>query len=273
MPAFFMISGFFARKSINLGVRQCMSSKLSRLALPALIWSLFSLAFYVLVYMKGVALSKVIVCAFRTTWFLWSLTLFYLIGTVIWKSRFKYYLATILCLILWFTHEWQNPYLFDYLHISRELPCFFFGLIYSEILASGKRISKANIITVWVISLIVYLIEYYRYSFGLGGYQTRCVLLLAGGIVFLPLIKMSFNYMDALSPKLTAFIVRLGGASMGIYLIDSIFKKIISFSVQDYQTGNILILLIIAATFTLIYFGVTLIIRKNNYTKKYLLGE
>ncbi len=275
MPVFFMISGFFARKTVNLEFGECIRHKFRRLIIPAFIWTLFAFLFYYFFYMRCESLSRIIVSAIRSIWFLWALFLFFLMASLIWKFKYKYYIAIVLSIVLWFTHRWQNPYIFDYLHITREWPCFLLGLLYSEFLHTGKSLSREKLLITWVVSLIIYVLTFYCYTHSSSCYEIRCIMLLTGGMVHLPVIKIGYKYILRI-PKIANCIVALGGASMGIYLVDSIGKKIISYSfgfISNCKTDNILILFLVAVLFTCICYAITMLIRKSTVLKKYLLGE
>lgn len=273
MPVFFMISGYFARKAVNGDLWSCVITKMKRLVLPATFWCLASLVFYYFAYMKGESITRIFTSALRSTWFLWALFLFFVMASVIWKSKYKYYIAISLSVILWVTHKWQNPYIFDYLHISREWPCFLTGLLYSEYKFAGKQISKKCAFLGWIFALLVYCVEYYRYVNDLGGYETRCVLLLVAGIIFLPIIKISYRYLEHVFPTFSSLVMRIGSLSMGIYLIDSIGKKIIHYTFGTFGATNALYLLPVAILFVCISSVLTISIKKSDILKKYLLGE
>lgn len=273
MPAFFIISGFFSRKAVNNSIWQCVCTKFKRLALPAFFWSLFSILMNYFQFMSSEPISRIIVSSFRTTWFLWTLFLFFVLASIIWKSKYKFFIAVILSIILWMTHRWQNPYIFDYLHISREWPCFLVGLLFAEYRYAGKQLARREAILVWFLALLVYCIEYYRYVNNYGGYETRCILLLAAGIVFLPIIKVSYNLLLKISPRITSFIVKLGGVSMGIYLIDGIGKKIVNSFLGDILHTNALLLVPFAILCAFVWYFLVILIRENKVVRRYLLGE
>lgn len=275
MPLFILISGYFALGTINKSTKECIHTRMQRLLVPAIIWTIIRFIAIEQYNISEKGLIQSIYSSFRGIWFLYCLFALYVTANVIWKSRYKYYWATALLVIGYSTYQYQPVDILKHFQLIRQWPLFVIGIIYAEHKSSLSVNYKYIILLISIIAIsycywLYNAVFEHKYLFSEQTYLCRGIILIIASILFYAILK--FAYSKISSFHIAKIFSTLGKYTLGIYMTNSL----IIFALVNYlpKTGEWNgLLLIYSILITVISYTITFLIKKNKVLKKYLLGE
>lgn len=291
MPLFIMISGYLSYNSINKNkFKDILKSKISTLIIPIIIWTIPVL---LMKYNEANTIREFIKLCIRTfstnLWFLWSL--FYI--NILVKLINKYFKDNIFIytLIFLITFILPNEIIFKQFTIQFYLYSYMYlYFIIGYLIKKHNYLDKLNkfinnkTLIINTIILILLLIpmnkETYIYTTGMNiinNYKQILIDLyrfLIGLIGSTEVLLLTNKFTNKINNKLKDKLLYLGKNTLGIYIISSIIHPFILPLITK-KLDNINYLLMILESIIILVISITAIelIKKNKYTKKYLLGE
>lgn len=275
MPLFIFISGYFALHTINKNFKECLYTRLYRLLIPALIWTIirFLAINYNIVESEGFARS--IYSSFRGIWFLYCLFVLYVTANIVWKSKYKYHIALFLLIIGYASYSYQPIDVLKHFQLISQWPLFVLGLVCAQYkMASFNR---RYILLLFAVSVAVYsfwiyeAINNHKYLFSEKNYLIRGLILVIASFVFFVLFK--FLYAKLCNTFIARLFCRLGDSTLGIYMTNSLIIFAMTGWLHLPQTNSTLLIIIYSVFITFVSYIITVLIRKRYILKKYLLGE
>lgn len=279
MPLFIFISGYFASNSIIQNFTICIQSKIKRLLIPALIWTIIRFITVNIYKINEIGIFQSIYNSFRGIWFLYCLFMLYVIANLIWKSKYKYFIALILIIIGYGTYPYQPIDVLKHFQIIRQWPVFIMGIAYAEYKEYLIQNKKNILFPLFWLSTILYSIWLYfttieqneNYLFSSNTYILRGIILIVASITMYFILKLA--YQKYKHSTIFHILTKLGNNTLGIYMTNSILL----YSIKDiftipYICNNIL-LFIASIPITGICYTITRLIKKNIKLQLYLLGE
>ncbi len=271
MPLFIFISGYFATHSLSKSIKECMAKVLKRLFIPAFLWTI--VYFFVFHFENDEEWARKVVSSFRSEWFLYCLCYLYLLGCVLYKSRYFLVMAILIFVLGYAIYPFPGVVYIDYFQIIRQWPLFVMGVFYYR---NKTKFNFSNYLFLFLLSIfmylgfIIYLLQNYQLDYILSkdNYLMRAIIYQSGAIVFFVVLMLIYNIF-----KKTYFLrvfVLLGQNTLGIYVMNEILIRLLNKHLE--LNGYVpLLLLSLVLTFTLL--GITLMLKRNKLTAKYLLGE
>lgn len=271
MPLFIFISGYFALYTIRKSTKECIHTRIQRLLIPAIIWTIirFITIHQYTVPEKGLIQS--LYASFRGIWFLYCLFALYITANIIWKSQYKYYWAAMLLIIGYATYPYQPIDVIKHFQLIRQWPLFILGLLYAEhkLSLTSKYILPISVIAIFYCYWLYNAIFGHKYLFSEQTYLCRGIVLIMASILFYVILK--FAYTKIKNSHIATIFCLLGKFTLGIYMTNSfIIFALINYNFLP-RTDEWFILFIYSILVTLISYIITIFIKKSKALKKYLL--
>ena len=271
MPLFIFISGYFASRSITKSMTECSLKVLHRLFLPAIIWT--TVNFFIFYLGDDCGWARKVMSSFRSVWYFYCMCYMYIMGCLIAKSKHFWYLAGVIFAIGYAIYPLPGVGYVDYFQIIRQWPLFIMGVLYFRY---RNEIAPPTILRIVLISVVVYMviIIYSLHNFSLNyilskqNYMLRAVLYQTGAVTVFALLSILYSHIKS-SFVASSFIV-LGQNTLGIYVMNEILIKLFK---QHCAFIESMPLWILSVLFTFALLLLTLLLKQNKYTAKYLLGE
>nr|WP_272495671.1 acyltransferase family protein [Bacillus pinisoli] len=255
MPAFILISGFFAKGFNQKGYLQKVAKKL---ILPYLIFQgIYSFFYYVI---KGEELSSL--NPLDPHWSLWFLISLFCWNCMIYVfTKLQAYAAIVLSLILGLGVGYINE-INSFLSLSRTFvffPLFLVGFYLNQEHFQNMKVLHVKLISVVVMvstfTLFYYLSDFnYQWLFGSKPYEMLGAFGVSGPIIRLALYSLSFVTTLAfltLVPSRRLFFTKWGTSTLYVYLLHGFFVKLFRSSelVHLIDRSQQLLLLLIVSMF------------------------
>lgn len=273
MPLFMMMSGYFFRTSLNLGLWSFVEKKTMQLLLPAICWSIIKIPLTSISDIGG-GISFII----GSLWFLKSTFICYIVTYIAVKVFKSEKIAYAMIFILpFFVNINVSTFMLNYM-----LPSFVVGIwlnkYYSEMME--RRNLVLGVCAIIFILLLPYweFSEYYytpifldELSFSINGaciYLHRMLIGISGSIT----LFLLFSFCN----RSHHLVSQIGQSTLGIYimngLISDFHRHIYHYSVQSEWLCLAISLLITLAQLPLIMYAIALI-NKHKYSSILLLGK
>ena len=274
MPCFFFISGIFAVSSLSNGYKDCLLKKTRRLLLPSFVWTFLSFLLFVILGEYTSPDIRDFYMEMRKHWFLFALFAFFVIAKLFFLCNKPYIYYFLIMVTFIATYNIIPIDILKHFHVVDYWPSFFAGIASSQFSGGGIISNKhfSTIVKLLCLSLLIYVLwtigmltDYDRWRFSNQKYVLRMVVYLSSILVYLSLFQVLISFLEN---KVVNIIIKVGRNTMVIYCTNEIFLRAIKV-----QTSNIMLLLIISILITYSGYVLSLILRKNVCTCKYLLGE
>jgi len=282
MPLFMLISGYLFYFSITKHQsNKIIKNKIERLIIPIFIWTIIYNFILFILGRNDFNILSILNSSFYNLTFLWSLFFSSLTTLLIYKvyndSKFSYLIAIFITLII--TNGSTN-------FTSYLLPYFFIGFEYNKYKDKiNKYLTKRNQVFIFLIVLILFALMFKYFTYDKYIYTTtysivnnfnnlyinlfRFIIGILGSILVIFITKAFYFILEKIK-----ILEIIGRNTMGIYIISvyinylflcEYLTKDFSFSYKNVLIESIIILIITTL--------ISIILRKNKITKKYLLGE
>lgn len=248
MPLFMMLSGYFAKSSMTLSLKEFIPKKFRQLLLPCISWAIVCW----LLISSGLINGKFhlnIHSLFHgwlgmvdNFWFLKSCFVCYSISWICFRfGKYKTLAFIIACI------GCSQLVRFN---LNMMFPCFIFGMF----LRNNNRIENASnsILIACIVSFLVMLA--YRIIGHCDIYVYRLILGLLGAYCCFMVFKKAFAHTT--SSRFTTVLAKMGGATLAIYVLQAI---ILEYIMPQYISFSSLPLYIISMLMPIIAFGMLLI--------------
>lgn len=299
MPLFMIISGYFANSIFNQNFQTILYKKSRQLLLPSI--STYFLVGIVLMALRNqnffTHIDNLLFFCTQSFWFLKALFVYYIIASlyriIFLKSRIFFYitiLVTFLCIRI------LPPQYVDFVHITTMFPYFIIGLLFynyqNKIFKNHKLIMTLSLMIFIILSHFWQSNEYNIYTHPIEWnsqylrlYLIRTIIGTTGSLSIILIIK-KFLYKQ--NSNWVTKIAQIGNATLGIYIFQYfIIARFINLKCLPYIAYlNILkgtnveslfydfiLTPIISLIILIVCWLLVLIIRKNNITKLFFLGE
>lgn len=270
MPLFMMLSGYFAPSSMLLGIREFFPKKFRQLLLPCISWGV--LCWLVItsgliegrfhLELKGLFTGWLgIVDNF---WFLKSCFICYTLSWLCYRcGRYK----VVAIIIIWVLCTMQGRFFLDWM-----FPSFLLGLYLrnSQWLQNNLEKYHYALYSIFVVLLAVSLLmpwnEIYLFKLALG---------LSGALACFVLFQSTIGKLEP-TPTLER-LARLGGATLGIYVIQAILLEYILPHYVSFEAfpivGIVFLMPLLSFVALFVCFGLVQTIRKSRLLGFIMLGE
>lgn len=271
MPLFIFVSGYFASRGIDRPLYQCSEKVLHRLFLPAFLWTVVN--FLVFHLGDDCGWARKMVSSFRSVWYLYCMSYMYIVGCLIAKSKFFYYLVGGIFAIGYILYPLPAVGYVDYFQIIRQWPLFMMGVWYfrnkNKITPPNTRIVVFLSVVIYM-AIIIYMLDYFPLNYILSkqNYVLRAVLYQTGAVMVFALLTTLYTVVK--ETHIASVFILLGQNTLGIYVMNEIMIKLFK---QHCSFVGTVPLWLLSFLFTFALLLITLLLKRNKYTAKYLLGE
>lgn len=131
MPAFIFISGYFAMKSMQMSFYDMLKTRIVRLLIPAIIWSIVRFGFVNRLEIDEKGLMQAMYNSCRGIWFLYCLFALYIIGNLVWKTKHRWLTATVIAIVGIASLPYWPIDTIKHFQIFRQWPLFAIGLLWN----------------------------------------------------------------------------------------------------------------------------------------------
>ena len=286
MPLFMFLSGFFFRSSLNKPFKTVALNKLRQLGVPSL--TAFALQCIIMLAAGVTAVSDLCELSFsgfmNSVWFLKCLLFCILIMyplCKLFKNDFVAALAATLAITFIPGAEIVN--------LNFMLPMFCLGMLCGSHMDSVERHHNALLIAsaalffillfFWSGRLTVYMVPTKVLAGGvvdwhnLGITAYRLLIGMAGSMMFFLLARPVWNFMK--DRKISALLCRIGGATLGIYVLQTFVLEMLVNSLGIYVPipWSYIVAPVLAVAELALCYRLVLIIRRNKVSSFLFLGD
>lgn len=275
MPMFFVISGHFAKKSLESNFFSCVKSKTKRLLVPALFWTSVAIVLAVFVRHEH-AYWHVLLNSVHNMWFLYCLWGTFVLGNIVWHFKHKLFMSLFLAVFFITVYPFHSVDIFKGIQFTRQWPEFLIGVFllpYVNFYMTGwKRIHF-----IWIPLVVLYLIWFYlagiqndsAWMFSSDNYLIRIFVQIVSTIIFFNIFYILSKYINE---KIKRCFCYLGSLSMGIYVLHGCFMKLYVDFVGNVPV-NVFVSFALSILVCALCVGAVLLIRRVKFLKMVVLGE
>lgn len=248
MPLFMMLSGYFASSSMSLGIREFFPKKFRQLLLPCISWGI--LCWFVIrsgliegrLHLEIKELFSGWLGLIDNFWFLKSCFICYTLSWLCYRcGRYKLLAMGVVCVLC----TMQGRF-----HLNLMFPSFLLGLYLrnnqwlQNCLEKYRYVLYPIFIVLLAISLLMPSNEIYLVKLVLG---------LSGALACFVLFQSTIGKLQ--SSPILEWLARLGGATLGMYIIQAIVLEVLMpryMSVREFPIVMVILLMPLMAFATLI---------------------
>lgn len=270
MPLFMMLSGYFAVSSMDLSFKAFFSKKFRQLLLPCLSWGVICW----LVITSGLIEGRFHL-EFKTLftgwlglidnfWFLKSCFICYTLTWLCWRcGRYK---------IMAFIIVWVLCTMLGRFFLSTMFPCFILGICLRKNESMREWLSSF-----WYIPFLVFLVflSYKLYTMDKDSYFVKLILGGTGSLSFYAIFKSIFEHCSPTS--IIEFGAKLGGATLGIYVLQAIVLEVIMPRYVNFDSlpiyNVILVMPLMSAVLLIVFQAIVSLINRSEFLALVLLGR
>ena len=270
MPLFMMLSGYFAVSSLELSARDFFTKKFRQLILPCISWGVICWLVITSGLIEGrfhLELKSLFtgwLGLIDNFWFLKSCFICYTLTWLSWRTgRYK----IIAFVVVWVLCTMQGRFF-----LSTMFPSFLLGIYLRK-----NELMKEWLSSFWYIPFIVFLVflSYKLYTMDEVPYALKLILGASGSLSFYAIFKSVFEHCPPTS--VITFGAKLGGATLGIYILDVIIFAVIIpryVSFDSFPMYSIIMMMpLISAALLLLFYSITSVISKSKKLAWLLLGH
>lgn len=275
MPMFFVISGHFARKSLESKFFSCVASKTRRLLVPALFWTFVAIVIAIFVRHEN-TYWNVFLNAVHNMWFLYCLWGMFVFGNVVWHFKHKLLISFFFVVFFIVVYPFHSVDVFKGIQFTRQWPEFLIGVFllpYVNFYMTGWK----KIHFIWIPLLLLYLVWFYlagiqndsAWMFSSENYLIRILVQMVSTIIFFNVFFVLSKYVNE---QIKGCICYLGSLSMGIYVLHGYFVKLYIAFIGDVPE-NVFVSFVLSWVFCFFCVWAVSLIRRVKFLKALVLGE
>lgn len=274
MPLFIFVSGYFFPSSLKRNFKEVTINKFCRLLLPAIVYSICMILFYVLITGDIHPQAKFLYIQYKTYWYLICVFLLTLIYWSFFRSNAKVkYVFVLTYLLLLIIYDYLPPYILKDCQLIRQTFIFGFGAYLSIYEKDILRRIKFDVRGGGVILILSAVASMIRFFYGFNMMDFPPIVRIVDGFVC-SMIALYFVYplFNILSSKsYIEPLAYIGRNSLAIYLIHEVFRGVCLF-LGVYIEYTLLNVFIISSCWLLLSLIYIIVVKRMFKEKSYILG-